>query len=87
MRAITDRDRIRLAKDHRAYGYRTIDSIKTWRGLADAPLEVDLEVQVHDGNGPYALPFPCRLTQYGWINSRTGGPLAHPVVGWRARGW
>jgi hypothetical protein len=61
---------------------------RCWNAPSSAPRDrSDLEVQCGDESGAYALPFPCRLTDSGWINARTGTPVAGEVIAWRVRGW
>jgi hypothetical protein len=54
-----------------------------WQPISTAPSQHDLELQVSDGFGTYALRFPCRLTPGGWINSDTAKALTIEPVGWR----
>jgi hypothetical protein len=42
-----------------------------WQSIDSAPLEADVRVQARYPLGTYVLSFPCRLTDEGWINSRT----------------
>jgi hypothetical protein len=65
---------------------RTIDG-PAWKDPALAPRDTDLEVQCRDPGGDYVMPGPCRLTESGWIVTRSGKRLASRVVGWRVRGW
>ena len=47
-----------------------------WNAAANLPLDVPLWLRVKNAEGEcYKLPFPCKLTQAGWINARTGAPL------------
>ena len=55
-----------------------------WQPIHRAPLEADVRVQARDPLGTYVLSFPCRLTDEGWINSRTGARLAVTPVCWKA---
>jgi hypothetical protein len=66
---------------------RTIPGCAMNPYVAAAPMNTDLEAQARDAFGDQVLPFPCHRTQSGWINARTGTPLAPRVVGWRVRGW
>jgi hypothetical protein len=48
----------------------------SWNSVVTIPLGVPLWLRVTDAAGEcYKLPFPCKLTQAGWINARTGAPL------------
>jgi len=67
---------------------RTIEpGAKVFHDPASAPRDVDLEVLGKDAFGSRPVPFPCRLTDQGWVNSRTGAVISPRVVGWRKRGW
>jgi len=57
-----------------------------WQPISTAPLGVALEVQVANGFGPYALKFPCRLTESGWVNAETDTALKIEPIAWRIRG-
>jgi hypothetical protein len=54
-----------------------------WNPISSAPPEKNLELQVGDGFGVYALKFPCRLTAAGCINAQTQKELTLQPVGWR----
>lgn len=58
-----------------------------WRDPASAPRDMDIEILSRDSSGLYALPFPCRRVEEGFINARTGALISLPVIGWRVRGW
>jgi hypothetical protein len=51
--------------------------------MSMVPVQHDVEVQVCDGFGTYALRFPCRLTADGWINADTAKALTIEPIGWR----
>jgi hypothetical protein len=40
-----------------------------WKSIASAPSDRDVQLWVQDRFGSRALPYPCRLTMQGWINS------------------
>jgi hypothetical protein len=55
---------------------RVLDDKHGWKPIDTAPLEVDVMLQVSDGQGePYRLPNPCRLTASGWVSSTKGTAL------------
>jgi hypothetical protein len=56
-----------------------------WRPISSAPFDHILEVQVADGFGAYALKFPCRLTEDGWVNAETKAALTVKPIAWRIR--
>jgi hypothetical protein len=47
-----------------------------WRLIDTAPMDQDVTLLVTDGRGePYCIPYPCKLTASGWLNSGKG--LSH----------
>jgi hypothetical protein len=54
-----------------------------WKKIETAPAGVAVQVRVTDGSSnDYLLPYPCKLTQDGWVNAATGSPLAvRPLTG------
>jgi hypothetical protein len=36
-----------------------------------------------DHRGTYAIPFPCRRSDSGWVNEKTGELIDAEVIGWR----
>ena len=55
-----------------------------WRLIDTAPLDQDLTLLVTDGWGePYPIPYPCKHTAAGWINSGKGTPLAVTPLQWK----
>jgi hypothetical protein len=65
---------------------RTIPG-RPWNAPSSAPLGEDLELQCGDAHGAYALPYPCRRTEAGFVNATTGAPALVTVTAWRKRGW
>jgi hypothetical protein len=56
-----------------------------WRLISTAPYNRDLELRSADtGPGSSRLPFPCRHTNNGWINSDLGTRVAVGPTHWRA---
>ena len=43
-----------------------------WNPAEQAPIGKDIELAVIDGEGVHALVFPCRRTERGWADARTG---------------
>ena len=54
-----------------------------WNAISTAPQGRSLHVQVADNFGDYPLPFPCILTEAGWVHAETRKPLAIKPTGWR----
>jgi hypothetical protein len=50
-----------------------------WKSIASAPLDQDVRLWVQDRFGARALPYPCRLTAQGWVNSELNLRLATTV--------
>jgi hypothetical protein len=56
-----------------------------WRLISTAPYNRDLELRLAGaGLSSARLPFPCRHTNNGWINSDLGTRLAVEPTYWRA---
>jgi hypothetical protein len=63
---------------------RVLEDKHGWNPIETAPLEVDVMLEVTDGNGePYRLRSPCRLTSSGWVNSTKGTTLVVTPVRWK----
>jgi hypothetical protein len=56
---------------------------RRWRPAATAPFERDIELAVIDTDGMRCLVFPCRRTEDGWQNARTGLSLDVAPTHWR----
>ena len=54
-----------------------------WLPIETAPFDRDLQLGAIEKGEVYALIFPCRRTQAGWINSRTGKIVAVTPTHWR----
>jgi hypothetical protein len=55
-----------------------------WRLIDTAPMDQDVTLLVTDGRGePYCIPYPCKLTASGWVNSGKGTPLAVTPLQWK----
>jgi hypothetical protein len=55
-----------------------------WGRAETAPEGVIAQVRVTDGSGSdYLLPYPCKLTNGGWVNAASGKPLAVGVTYWK----
>jgi hypothetical protein len=53
-----------------------------WRLISTAPFNRDLELRAASGLG-LCLPFPCRQTRSGWVNSDLGTRVAVEPTHWR----
>jgi hypothetical protein len=55
-----------------------------WKTPETAPDGVIAQVRVTDYSGSdYLLPYPCELTEDGWVNAASGKPLAVRVTYWK----
>jgi hypothetical protein len=54
-----------------------------WNLIDTAPFDRDLELAVIDSEGAYALSFPCRRTEDGWIEVETERLLYIRPSHWR----
>ena len=55
-----------------------------WKTPETAPEGVMAQVRVTDDSGSdYLLPYPCELTEDGWVNAASGKPLAVRVTYWK----
>jgi hypothetical protein len=54
-----------------------------WQPISSAPFDCDLQVSVIEKEEVYALIFPCRRTQNGWIDAKTQKPVFVQPTHWR----
>jgi hypothetical protein len=54
-----------------------------WRLISTAPYNRDVELRSADRRKPFRLPFPCRHTNDGWINSDLGTRVNVEPTYWR----
>jgi len=54
-----------------------------WRPIATAPFDRELQLSVIEEGGVYALAFPCRRREDGWIHARTGKLVFVEPTHWR----
>ena len=54
-----------------------------WQPIASAPVDRDLELAVINMAGVYALVFPCRRVDGGWVRAGTGRPIVVHPTHWR----
>ena len=54
-----------------------------WQPISSAPFDRDLELSVIEKAEIYALVFPCRRTQAGWVEPKTGQPVFVDPTHWR----
>jgi hypothetical protein len=55
-----------------------------WRLISTAPCNRDVELMTADRGETCRLPFPCRHTNNGWINSDLGIRVSVEPTHWRA---
>jgi hypothetical protein len=65
--------------------YRPKQNTRAWKPIESAPVDREVELQVADQFGSYALTFPCRLTDGGWVNANSQGTLEVTPTHWRER--
>jgi hypothetical protein len=55
-----------------------------WRSIDTAPLDEDVTLLVREGRGRrYRLPYPCRRTAVGWIDSSNGTLQTVTLIKWK----
>jgi hypothetical protein len=54
-----------------------------WQPISSAPFDRDLQLSVIEKEEVYALIFPCRRTQTGWVNAKTGKLVFVEATNWR----
>lgn len=62
-----------------------LDGARDWHPISTAPFNRDLEVCVIERDRYCALPYPCRQTRNGWINSDLDVRVKVEPAKWR--GW
>jgi hypothetical protein len=63
---------------------RTFADKYDWLPIDTAPWEEDVTLLVTDGRGePYRIPYPCKLTASGWVNSPKGTLLEVTAMNWK----
>jgi len=65
--------------------YRPKQNNRLWQPIDSAPPDREVELQVTDQFGSYALRFPCRLTGKGWVNAASERQLELEPTHWRER--
>jgi hypothetical protein len=59
------------------------DAKRMWQPIASAPFGREVELAVIDGDGIYALVFPCRRTLTGWMKAGTTERIDVSPTHWR----
>jgi hypothetical protein len=54
-----------------------------WRPISTAPFDCDLQLSVIEKGEVYALVFPCRQTDAGWVHAKTHEPVYVSPTHWR----
>jgi hypothetical protein len=62
---------------------RLLDGSRNWHPISTAPFNHDLEVRVADDHAVRVIPFPCRQTTDGWINTDLGVHIDMEPSEWR----
>lgn len=60
-----------------------VDGARDWHPVTTAPFNQDLELRLAGQHRRYVLPFPCRNTRDGWMNSDLKVRVDLPAVEWR----
>jgi hypothetical protein len=61
-----------------------LDGTRDWRPITTAPFNHDVAARIAGPHGGHqVLPFPCRQTARGWINSDLGIRMDIDPVEWR----
>jgi hypothetical protein len=55
-----------------------------WRLISTAPYNRDIELRTANRDETFCLPFPCRHTNDGWMNSDLGTRVSVEPMHWRA---
>ena len=58
-------------------------SMLDWQPIVTAPFGSDLQLSVIENAEVYALVFPCRRTQDGWVHAKTGRLVLVRPTHWR----
>jgi hypothetical protein len=64
-------------------GLMSTHAEKHWKQIDTAPVGVGLRLIVDDHSGHHLLPYECKFTATGWINTATGHPLAVRPTHWQ----
>jgi hypothetical protein len=54
-----------------------------WLVISTAPFDRDLQLSVIENGEVYSLAFPCRKTQFGWVDALTKRPVLVDPTHWR----
>ncbi len=54
-----------------------------WHPISTAPFDRDLQLSVIEKGEVFALIFPCRLTQTGWVDAKMGKLVLVEPTHWR----
>jgi hypothetical protein len=58
-------------------------AVLDWQPIATAPLDRELQLSVIEKGEVYALAFPCRRREGGWIHAKTGKLVSVQPTHWR----
>ena len=59
------------------------EAMRDWQLISTVPFDRDLQLSVIEKGEIHTLIFPCRRTQAGWIDSKTGRPVLVDPTHWR----
>ncbi len=54
-----------------------------WQPITTAPFDGELQLSVIEQGSVFALVFPCRRTEAGWVDARTHKPVDVAPTHWR----
>jgi hypothetical protein len=57
--------------------------IENWFPIATVPFDRDVQLSVIEGGHVFALVFPCRRTDSGWVDATTLKPVFVDPTHWR----
>jgi len=60
-----------------------VDGARDWHPATTAPFNRDLELRLAGHRRRCTLPFPCRHTPDGWMNSDLNVRIDLPAIEWR----
>jgi hypothetical protein len=61
-----------------------LNGSRDWHPITTAPFNHAIEARIQGPRGPQVLPFPCRQTAAGWINSDLDIRMEIEPLAWRA---
>ena len=71
---------------YKLFSMKMAVSNSPWNPIATAPVDVELELCVYDGEEYHALAFPCRRNGFGWSDVRLNKMVPIRPTHWRLWG-